>query len=74
LLRIPLLIGQTGVSGSWLFYAPDLDLYTTGTVDQLTAGIRAVDGLGAGNVERIWALGREPAAASAAGDAAKLED
>jgi D-alanyl-D-alanine carboxypeptidase len=35
LLRIPLLIGHTGVSGAWLFYAPELDLYLTGTVDPL---------------------------------------
>ncbi|BAU58641.1 D-alanyl-D-alanine carboxypeptidase [Halorhodospira halochloris] len=33
----PPLIGHTGLSGSWLFYAPDADLYLTGTVDQLTA-------------------------------------
>lgn len=36
-LSIPTLIGHTGASGSWLFYAPDLDIYVTGTVDQLTA-------------------------------------
>ena len=36
-LPIPTLIGHTGASGSWLFYAPDSDLYLTGTVDQLTA-------------------------------------
>ncbi|MFV8833580.1 serine hydrolase [Aquisalimonas sp.] len=36
-LTVPTLIGHTGVSGSWLFYAPDSDLYLTGTVDQLTA-------------------------------------
>ncbi len=35
--RIPTLIGHTGVTGSWLFYAPESDLYITGTVDQLTA-------------------------------------
>ena len=37
LFPIPTLIGHTGASGSWLFYAPDSDLYLTGTVDQLTA-------------------------------------
>ena len=36
-LPIPTLIGHTGVFGSWLVYAPDSDLYLTGTVDQLTA-------------------------------------
>lgn len=36
-LSSPTLIGHTGVSGSWLFYAPGSDLYLTGTVDQLTA-------------------------------------
>jgi len=33
----PTLIGHNGASGSWLFYAPDLDIYISGTVDQLTA-------------------------------------
>ncbi len=33
----PTLIGHTGASGSWLFYAPEADLYLTGTVDQLRA-------------------------------------
>lgn len=37
LLRIPTLIGHTGSSGSWLFYAPESDLYVTGTVDQFAA-------------------------------------
>ncbi len=36
-LSSPTLIGHTGASGSWLFYAPESDLYLTGTVDQLTA-------------------------------------
>lgn len=36
-LSFPTLTGHTGASGSWLFYAPDSDLYITGTVDQLTA-------------------------------------
>jgi D-alanyl-D-alanine carboxypeptidase len=36
-LSVPTLIGHTGASGSWLFYAPDSDLYLTGTVDQLNA-------------------------------------
>ncbi|QKT03590.1 beta-lactamase family protein [Ectothiorhodospiraceae bacterium 2226] len=36
-LSMPTLIGHTGATGSWLFYAPQLDIYITGTVDQLTA-------------------------------------
>jgi D-alanyl-D-alanine carboxypeptidase len=47
-LSVPTLIGHTGASGSWLFYAPDSDLYITGTVDQLTAAavpFRKVPGL-----------------------------
>lgn len=36
-LSLPTLIGHSGATGSWLFYAPDTDLYVTGTVDQLTA-------------------------------------
>ncbi len=36
-VSIPTLIGHSGATGSWLFYAPDSDLYITGTVDQLTA-------------------------------------
>jgi len=31
------LIGHSGATGSWLFYAPEADLYVSGTVDQLTA-------------------------------------
>ncbi|WP_019623368.1 serine hydrolase domain-containing protein [Thioalkalivibrio thiocyanoxidans] len=34
---VPTLIGHSGASGSWLFYAPEPDLYITGTVDQLKA-------------------------------------
>lgn len=34
---IPAIIGHTGISGSWLFYCPELDLYVCGTVDQMTA-------------------------------------
>jgi len=34
---IPAVVGHTGVSGTWLFYCPRLDLYLCGTVDQLTA-------------------------------------
>jgi D-alanyl-D-alanine carboxypeptidase len=35
--RTPLLVGHTGSSGSWLFHAPEHDLYLAGTVDQTTA-------------------------------------
>jgi len=31
------LIGHTGATGSWLFYCPELDLLTTGTVDEANA-------------------------------------
>ena len=34
---VPSIIGHTGVSGSWLFYCKDLDLYLCGTVDQVLA-------------------------------------
>ncbi len=34
---IPPVVGHTGVSGSWLFYSPPLDLLLAGTVDQLAA-------------------------------------
>ena len=34
---VPALIGHTGVSGSWLFFCPKLDLLLAGTVDQLSA-------------------------------------
>ncbi len=33
---VPALLGHTGVSGSWLFYCPDYDLYLCGTVGQLS--------------------------------------
>lgn len=35
---LPAVVGHTGLSGSWLFYCPDLDVVLAGTVDQLTAG------------------------------------
>jgi CubicO group peptidase (beta-lactamase class C family) len=33
----PPMIGHSGATGSWLFYCPELDVYTAGTVDQVTA-------------------------------------
>ena len=36
--RRPLsLVGHTGSTGSWLFYCPELDVLTTGTVDEVKA-------------------------------------
>ncbi len=34
--QAPTLYGHTGVTGSWLFHVPDLDLILSGTVDQVT--------------------------------------
>jgi len=34
---IPEMIGHTGVTGSWVFHCPELDVITAGTVDQATA-------------------------------------
>jgi D-alanyl-D-alanine carboxypeptidase len=34
---MPPLVGHSGVTGSWLFHCPDLDLILSGTVDQATA-------------------------------------
>lgn len=34
---VPEVIGHTGVSGSWLFYCPPLDIMTAGSVNQITA-------------------------------------
>ncbi len=34
---IPAFVGHTGVTGSWLFYCPELDLYLCGTFDQVSA-------------------------------------
>lgn len=34
---IPAVIGHTGVSGSWLFYSPELDLLLAGTLNQIAA-------------------------------------
>jgi len=36
--RVPEVVGHTGSTGTWLFHAPELDLYMTGTVNQITAG------------------------------------
>jgi D-alanyl-D-alanine carboxypeptidase len=33
--QAPTLFGHTGVTGSWLFHVPDLDLILSGTVDQV---------------------------------------
>jgi D-alanyl-D-alanine carboxypeptidase len=35
---VPPVIGHSGSTGTWLFHAPDADLYLAGTVDQATAG------------------------------------
>ena len=35
---IPEIIGHTGVSGSWLFYCPSMELILAGDVSQVTAG------------------------------------
>jgi len=34
---LPTVVGHTGFCGSWLFFFPELDLFTAGTVDQATA-------------------------------------
>jgi CubicO group peptidase (beta-lactamase class C family) len=34
---MPVLTGHTGATGSWLFYCPELDIITAGTVSQVTA-------------------------------------
>ena len=36
-LRPLTLVGHTGATGSWLFHCPELDLFTTGTVDEVKA-------------------------------------
>lgn len=38
LRRLPAVTGHTGLTGSWLFFCPELSLVAAGTVDQLTAG------------------------------------
>lgn len=35
---IPQVVGHTGSTGTWLFYAPELDMYFAGSVNQVTAG------------------------------------
>jgi len=35
---IPQVVGHTGSTGTWLFYAPEADLYLAGSVNQVTAG------------------------------------
>lgn len=37
LARVPPVVGHTGSTGTWLFYCPELDVYTCGGVDQVTA-------------------------------------
>jgi len=35
---IPALLGHTGSTGCWLFHCPELDLYFSGSVEDITAG------------------------------------
>jgi CubicO group peptidase (beta-lactamase class C family) len=35
--QMPQVVGHTGSTGTWLFHAPELDLYLAGTVNQVTA-------------------------------------
>jgi len=35
---LPPVVGHTGSTGCWLFYCPEIDLYSCGGVDQITAG------------------------------------
>jgi D-alanyl-D-alanine carboxypeptidase len=35
---VPAVVGHTGSTGCWLFYCPDLDLFLSGSVDEVTAG------------------------------------
>lgn len=35
---VPAVIGHTGSTGCWLFYCPDLDVYLSGSVNEVTAG------------------------------------
>jgi D-alanyl-D-alanine carboxypeptidase len=35
---MPQIMGHTGSTGTWLFHAPEPDLYLAGTVNQITAG------------------------------------
>ncbi len=35
---VPHVVGHTGSTGCWLFHCPDLDVYTCGGVDQVSAG------------------------------------
>lgn len=35
---LPAVIGHTGSTGCWLFYCPELDVYMSGSVDEVTAG------------------------------------
>jgi D-alanyl-D-alanine carboxypeptidase len=34
---VPEVVGHSGVTGSWIFHCPELDIITAGTVDQATA-------------------------------------
>jgi len=38
LSRVPEVVGHTGSTGTWLFHAPEPDLYLVGAVSQITAG------------------------------------
>lgn len=38
LVHIPAVFGHTGSTGCWLFYCPELDVFTSGTFEDVTAG------------------------------------
>ena len=38
LQKLPLVIGHTGSTGCWLFWAPELDMFLAGSVDEASAG------------------------------------
>lgn len=38
LRSVPHVVGHTGSTGTWLFHAPEVNLYLAGTVNQITAG------------------------------------
>ena len=38
LKRLPAVIGHTGSTGCWLFWCPEMKMYLTGSVDEVSAG------------------------------------
>lgn len=48
------LVGHAGVTGTWLFYCPELDLHLAGSIDQATSRARSAPFRLMARILRVW--------------------